>query len=56
MEYHDLLADENESELLREYVNVAFVRPALPPEEIVQGFEVNDIVDAFHGMSGAPVL
>ncbi|KAL2491749.1 DUF724 domain-containing protein 3 [Abeliophyllum distichum] len=43
-----LLADDNESDLLREFVDLKFVRPAPPPLEIVEGFAVNDVVDAFY--------
>ncbi|CAA2982930.1 Hypothetical predicted protein [Olea europaea subsp. europaea] len=48
VEYLSLLADDNGSDLLREFVDLNFVRPAPPPSEIVEGFEVNDVVDAYY--------
>lgn len=48
VEYQSLLADDNGSDLLREFVDLKFVRPAPPPSEIVEGFEVNDAVDAYY--------
>ncbi|KAL7149619.1 hypothetical protein ABFS83_05G053500 [Erythranthe nasuta] len=47
VEYHNLLAREDGSERLKEYVDVSFVRPVPPFQEIVEGFEPNDAVDAF---------
>lgn len=48
VEYHNLLAHEDGSDRLREYVDVSFVRPAPPLQEIVKGFEQDDVVDAFY--------
>ncbi|KAI3449368.1 hypothetical protein Pfo_006033 [Paulownia fortunei] len=48
VEYHNLLAQEDGSERLREFVDVSFVRPAPPLQEIVKGFEPDDVVDAFY--------
>lgn len=48
MEYQNLLAHEDGSDRLREYVDVAFVRPAPLVQEIVKGFEPDDAVDAFY--------
>ncbi|KAL3348287.1 hypothetical protein AABB24_021777 [Solanum stoloniferum] len=45
VEYRSILADEIGSKPLRELVNVSFVRP-VPPLEIVESFELHDIVDA----------
>lgn len=46
VEYRNLLAQDG-SHPLREYVEVSSVRPA-PPLEVVNGFEPNDVVDAFY--------
>ncbi|XP_011079520.1 DUF724 domain-containing protein 3 isoform X1 [Sesamum indicum] len=48
VEYIDLLADEDGSDRLREYVDISFVRPPPPLQEIVKGFEPDDVVDAFY--------
>ncbi|KAK4482128.1 hypothetical protein RD792_009267 [Penstemon davidsonii] len=62
VEYHNLLAREDSLALLREYVDISFVRPAPPPQELVTGFEPNDVVDAFYkdgwwtGVVKKPVL
>ncbi|KAL0420156.1 UNVERIFIED_CONTAM: DUF724 domain-containing protein 5 [Sesamum radiatum] len=48
VEYNDLLADEDGSERLREYVDISFVRPPPPLQEIVKCFEPDDVVDAFY--------
>ncbi|KAL0389742.1 UNVERIFIED_CONTAM: protein AGENET DOMAIN (AGD)-CONTAINING P1 [Sesamum calycinum] len=48
VEYNDLLADEDGSERLREYVDISFVRPPPPFQEIVKCFEPDDVVDAFY--------
>ncbi|XP_006349167.1 uncharacterized protein [Solanum tuberosum] len=45
VEYRSILADEIGSKPLRELVNVSFVRP-VPPLEIVESFELHDVVDA----------
>ncbi|GMH25735.1 hypothetical protein Nepgr_027578 [Nepenthes gracilis] len=49
VEYKNLIAEENGSEPLKEYVDVSFVRPAPPlrEEDKEVEFEVNDVVDAF---------
>lgn len=48
VEYQNLLAHEDGSDRLREFVDVAFVRPAPLVQEIVKGFEPDDVVDAFY--------
>ncbi|PIN15557.1 hypothetical protein CDL12_11800 [Handroanthus impetiginosus] len=48
VEYHDLLAHENGSDRLREYVDVSCVRPSPPFQEVVKGLEPGDVVDAFY--------
>lgn len=48
VEYHNLLAHEDGSDRLREYVDVAFVRPEPPLQEVVKGFDPDDVVDAFY--------
>lgn len=45
VEYRSILADENGSNPLREFVNASFVRP-VPPLEIVESFQLYDVVDA----------
>ncbi|KAL6963909.1 hypothetical protein U1Q18_034916 [Sarracenia purpurea var. burkii] len=51
VEYETLLANDDTLELLREYVDLSFIRP-LPPTDDGDGqqtsLEVNDLVDAFH--------
>uniref|UniRef100_A0A7C9B325 Agenet domain-containing protein n=1 Tax=Opuntia streptacantha TaxID=393608 RepID=A0A7C9B325_OPUST len=48
VEYKNLLAEENGCALLKEFVDVAFVRPKPPVDEEKDiSFEVNDVVDAF---------
>ena len=43
-----MLAEENGCALLKEFVDVAFVRPKPPVDEEKDiSFEVNDVVDAF---------
>ncbi|XP_071699571.1 DUF724 domain-containing protein 7-like [Rutidosis leptorrhynchoides] len=53
IEYHNLLADDDSSSNLREYANVAYVRPPPPPDSdtdtnCYSDFELNDVVDAFY--------
>ncbi|XP_057782259.1 DUF724 domain-containing protein 3-like [Salvia miltiorrhiza] len=48
VEYHNLLAHEDGSDRLREYVEPSFVRPAPPLQEVVKGFDPDDAVDAFY--------
>ncbi|XP_016447153.1 DUF724 domain-containing protein 10-like [Nicotiana tabacum] len=47
VEYKSILADENSSAPLREYVDMSLVRP-VPPKEKIERFELNDPVDASH--------
>ncbi|KAH6823912.1 hypothetical protein C2S53_013608 [Perilla frutescens var. hirtella] len=48
VEYQNLLAHEDGSDRLREFVDVAFVRPVPPLQEISKGFQPDDVVDAFY--------
>ncbi|KAL6525884.1 hypothetical protein OROMI_030279 [Orobanche minor] len=48
VEYHSLYKDEDGSELLKENVSISCVRPFPALQEIVEGYEVNDAVDAFY--------
>ncbi|XP_047265338.1 DUF724 domain-containing protein 6 isoform X5 [Capsicum annuum] len=45
VEYKSIVANENGSDPLRELVNVSFVRP-VPPVELIEGYELEDVVDA----------
>ncbi|GFP93585.1 hypothetical protein PHJA_001502900 [Phtheirospermum japonicum] len=46
--YKDLLASKDKSARLKEFVDVSCVRPCPPVEEIVEGFEPDDAVDALY--------
>lgn len=49
VEYKTLLSDENKNTLLKEYVDIEFVRPKPPlNDEKIESFRVNDVVDAFY--------
>ncbi|KAL6504977.1 hypothetical protein OROGR_024794 [Orobanche gracilis] len=48
VEYHSLYKDEDGSELLKENVSISCVRPFPALQEIVEGYELNDVVDAFY--------
>lgn len=48
VEYHNLLAHEDGSDRLREYVDTTFVRPPPPLLDTGKGFDPDDVVDAFY--------
>ncbi|XP_076896216.1 uncharacterized protein LOC143549111 [Bidens hawaiensis] len=48
VEYHNLLSEAGSSNRLREYANVAYVRPAPAHDTGPVSFQVNDLVDAFY--------
>ncbi|KAF5186824.1 hypothetical protein FRX31_023589 [Thalictrum thalictroides] len=47
VEYKTLVASEKDTRPLREFVNMANLRP-IPPREIKRSFESSDEVDAYH--------
>ncbi|OVA16728.1 Agenet-like domain [Macleaya cordata] len=48
IEYHNLVENEKTKKPLREFIDVVNVRPRPPQESSNQGFNVSDLVDAFH--------
>ncbi|KAL8527169.1 hypothetical protein ACS0TY_005156 [Phlomoides rotata] len=48
VEYHNLLASNKGRDRLRETLDISFVRPVPPVQEIDKGFEPGDVVDAYY--------
>ncbi|XP_065853232.1 DUF724 domain-containing protein 8-like [Euphorbia lathyris] len=48
IQYKNLVSEKDSNELLKETVDLSFIRPLPPPSEADQIYEVDDVVDVFH--------
>ncbi|XP_065853884.1 DUF724 domain-containing protein 8-like [Euphorbia lathyris] len=48
IQYKNLVSEKDSNELLKETVDVSFIRPLPPAPEADQIYEVDDVLDAFH--------